>query len=211
MTTTRKTSTRKQVVNKKRALKALSARSKSNRKKTSKKKETLKKAIYSESNSSSTIKHFVPLSTAQREIFADCFVLGMPPALVAKQRQLPLTTVNRTVKVLKKFRMAVFTHPDDDHVGEGKHDRMQIAMVVSHSDSAHKNDGPWSEEKNTRRCNLIDKKIDSTISLAESVELQELQQQMLAYRHSKAPLPLDYIRKVRKQLLDDIAGDQEPA
>jgi hypothetical protein len=45
----------------------------------------------------------------------------------------------------------------------------------------------WDDDKNNRRCNLIDKNIDSTLSIDERHELEELQQHMLLYRHLLAP------------------------
>ena len=52
----------------------------------------------------------------------------------------------------------------------------------------------WSEEKNARRCVLIDKKIDGQLTQAEEEELENLQQQMLDYRQQNAPLPLKEAR-----------------
>ena len=48
----------------------------------------------------------------------------------------------------------------------------------------------WTERKNQRRCDLIDKQIDFSLTENEAAELVDLQQQMLQYRHSLAPLPL---------------------
>jgi hypothetical protein len=46
----------------------------------------------------------------------------------------------------------------------------------------------WTEEKNARRCQLIDKQIDSILTPDEEDELETLQDEMLAYRKKKAPL-----------------------
>lgn len=59
----------------------------------------------------------------------------------------------------------------------------------------------WTEEKNQRRCHLVDKDIDGTMSLAEKGELEQLQAEMLAYRRHVAPLPLDDLRALHQQLL----------
>jgi hypothetical protein len=59
----------------------------------------------------------------------------------------------------------------------------------------------WTEQKNQRRCHLVDKDIDGTISLAEKGELDQLQAEMLAYRRHVAPLPLDDLRTLHQQLL----------
>ena len=47
----------------------------------------------------------------------------------------------------------------------------------------------WHDAKNIRRCNLIDKEINGTLSVEEERELEQLQEEMLAYRRKVAPLP----------------------
>jgi hypothetical protein len=59
----------------------------------------------------------------------------------------------------------------------------------------------WTEKKNNRRCDLIDREIDGTLTPVEAVELQELQEEMLRYRHRVAPLPLEDARKLHQELL----------
>jgi hypothetical protein len=59
----------------------------------------------------------------------------------------------------------------------------------------------WSEAKNARRCALIDKEIDGRLSAAEAVELHRLQREMLAHRHTVAPLPLAEARQLHQKLL----------
>jgi len=58
----------------------------------------------------------------------------------------------------------------------------------------------WTDDKNKRRCDLIDKEIDGTITDEEKVELEQLQEKMSAYRQQVAPLPLDELRKLRDEL-----------
>ena len=48
----------------------------------------------------------------------------------------------------------------------------------------------WSEAKNDRRCDLIDRKYGSDLSDAEAKELEALQAELVAYRQLVAPLPL---------------------
>ena len=47
--------------------------------------------------------------------------------------------------------------------------------------SASRDNGEWTAAKNERRCDLIDKELDGTLTPAEAVELQRLQRAMLAY------------------------------
>lgn len=60
---------------------------------------------------------------------------------------------------------------------------------------------PWTEEKNARRCALIDLEIDGILTPAEAVELQGLQREMLRHRRRVAPLPLAETRKLHEELL----------
>jgi hypothetical protein len=59
----------------------------------------------------------------------------------------------------------------------------------------------WTDEKNRRRCDLVDKEITGNISLAEKAELKRLQAEMLAYRRRVAPLPLEDLRALHQELL----------
>lgn len=55
----------------------------------------------------------------------------------------------------------------------------------------------WTDEKNERRCDLIDKSIDSSLTREEFDELKILQEEVLAYRFEVAPL--DDLRKVMEE------------
>jgi hypothetical protein len=76
------------------------------------------------------------------------------------------------------------------------------ASVVSDGDD----DSPWTEEKNARRCDLIDRKFAGGITPAEALELARLQEQMLRYRQRVAPLPLEDARKLHQELLAKAAA-----
>jgi hypothetical protein len=58
-----------------------------------------------------------------------------------------------------------------------------------------------SEEKNARRCALVDREIDGTLTPEEAVELEVLQQQMLRERRRLAPVPMDDLRRLHQELL----------
>ena len=57
----------------------------------------------------------------------------------------------------------------------------------------------WTDEKNQRRCLLVDKEIDGTLSLEERAELEQLQSEMLAYRQEVAPLPITELRELSNE------------
>ena len=61
--------------------------------------------------------------------------------------------------------------------------------------------GDWTEAKNTRRCELIDRKYEGALTPEEGVELAGLQEEMLRYRQLVAPLPLEGARRLHQELL----------
>jgi len=64
----------------------------------------------------------------------------------------------------------------------------------------------WTDAKNVRRCELIDKEVDGTMTPAEQTELEDLQEQMLRHRHRVAPLPLAYTRRLLEELERKASG-----
>jgi hypothetical protein len=60
----------------------------------------------------------------------------------------------------------------------------------------------WSEERNARRCELIDKDIQDEITAAERIELATLTIQFREYRRRLAPLPMEGARQLHAQLLE---------
>ncbi len=77
-----------------------------------------------------------------------------------------------------------------------------IACLVPVAGNGKEDVGKWTNAKNHRRCDLIDKEIDGTLTAQEAAELQQLQRAMLRYRHKVAPLPLAAARKLHQELLD---------
>jgi hypothetical protein len=63
------------------------------------------------------------------------------------------------------------------------------------------NPSDWTEAKNVRRCELIDRKYVGTLTAQEGIELAGLQDEMLHYRQRVAPLPLEDARRLHQELL----------
>jgi hypothetical protein len=63
-------------------------------------------------------------------------------------------------------------------------------------------DSQWSDEKDTRRLELIDKKIAGSITDGELVELAELQRQGEVHFDQIAPPPMSGVRELHQQLLN---------
>lgn len=67
----------------------------------------------------------------------------------------------------------------------------------------------WTNEKNRRRCELVDKEIAGTILPEEGIELEKLQSEMLAYRRKVAPLPLSDLRELHEEWLQEFSEKPE--
>lgn len=80
--------------------------------------------------------------------------------------------------------------------GPEKVDRRDRSVALQDDASAE-----WTEEKNTRRCALIDRKIQNRITADEAAELETLQQELRRHVDRVAPLPLDGARRLHAELL----------
>jgi hypothetical protein len=58
----------------------------------------------------------------------------------------------------------------------------------------------WTNEKNIKRCALIDKEVDGTITGKEQIILDWLQAEMLAHRKKTAPLPIGKLKRFLNSL-----------
>lgn len=65
----------------------------------------------------------------------------------------------------------------------------------------------WTDEKNERRCDLIDKDLAGTINTEESIELTTLTQELRVHIREYAPLPIEEARKLYQQLLEKAKRD----
>ena len=109
--------------------------------------------------------------------------------------------LNAQGEAVKQFFLAL---PVDREGSVVEVDGHAVARVVpiSVTDNRHDDEeGSWTKEKNTRRCFLIDREIDGTLTLEEGRELEVLQRQMLQHRHRVAPLPLEDLRRLHEDLL----------
>ena len=70
-------------------------------------------------------------------------------------------------------------------------------------------EGEWTEEKNRRRYELIDRKYDHGLIPCEEAELALLQDAFHRYIDQVAPLPLDAARSLHQELLQRAARAQD--
>jgi hypothetical protein len=66
----------------------------------------------------------------------------------------------------------------------------------------------WTEQKNARRSELIDKEIDDILTPDEAVELRQLQDEMMRYQNKVAPWPIEAARELHQELLEKAAKAQ---
>ena len=105
---------------------------------------------------------------------------------------------------VKRF---VLSLPSDPHGSILELNGQAVVCVLPASAvSEEEDDSPWTEEKNARRCDLIDRKFAGGITPAEALELARLQEQMVRYRQKVAPLPLEDARKLHQELLAKAAA-----
>jgi len=71
-------------------------------------------------------------------------------------------------------------------------------------------DETWTEAKNQRRCNLIDRKYARGLTPAETSELARLQAQMLRYSQRVAPLPIEAADRLYEKLLAGVNNSRSP-
>ncbi len=62
--------------------------------------------------------------------------------------------------------------------------------------------GEWNETKNGRRCDLIDKDIQGTLTETEKRELELLTHEMRVHRRRVAPIPMETPKQLHAQLLE---------
>jgi hypothetical protein len=77
------------------------------------------------------------------------------------------------------------------------------------TDGASTQEGEWTDEKNRRKGELIDRKYDHGLTLAEEAELALLQDALYRYIDRVAPLPLDGARGLQRELLQMVAQAQD--
>lgn len=104
-------------------------------------------------------------------------------------------------EAVRQFVLALSVTPDGAVLELGGE---PIACVFSptkatNGDASHSE--KWSEAKNDRRCELIDRKYFCSLPPLEEAELAVLQEQMLQFRQHVAPLPIADARRLHQELM----------
>lgn len=104
-------------------------------------------------------------------------------------------------ELVKQFFRSLPPDPEGAVVELNGHAVARVAPLGNRANGTVESPGPWTEEKNARRCALVDRGIDGTFAPEEAAELAVLQDQMLRERRKLAPVPLEDLRRLHQDLL----------
>ena len=111
-------------------------------------------------------------------------------------------------EAVKRFFLSL---PDDAQGSVVELNGQAVACVVPPPKSTNGTTDGWTDAKNNRRCDLIDREFDGpSLAPAEVVELAALQEEMLRYRQRVAPLPIEDARRLHQELLTEAAPQESP-
>jgi hypothetical protein len=114
-------------------------------------------------------------------------------------------------EAIRQFLLALSVSPDGTVLESAGR---PVACVVAPPKStieASAQQGEWTEERNQRRGELIDRKYNHGLCPAEEAELALLQDAMYRYIDKVAPLPLDPARKLHLEILQKAAARAQDA
>jgi hypothetical protein len=109
--------------------------------------------------------------------------------------------LNAQGEAVKQFFLSLSVDPEGSIVELDGEAVARLVPIRVADNGERDGESAWTKEKNSRRCFLIDRDIDGTLTPEEAQELAVLQRQMLAYRQRVAPLPLEATRRLHEELL----------
>jgi hypothetical protein len=115
-------------------------------------------------------------------------------------------------EAVRQFVLALSASPDGVVLESAGRPVACVVPAPKTTDGAGAPEGVWTDEKNRRRCELLDRKYDRGLSPAEEAELALLQEAMYRHIDRVAPLPLDAARALHQELLQKAAraADEKP-
>jgi len=111
-------------------------------------------------------------------------------------------------EVVRQFVLALSASPEGV-VLESAGRAVACVVPPPQEEEASSQEAEWTDEKNRRRCELIDRKYDRGLSPSEEAELALLQDAMYRAIDKVAPLPLDEARSLHQELLQKAARVQD--
>ncbi len=126
--------------------------------------------------------------------FSDHVILLLAIAETCPSREQALALFRGAVKSIENGEMPVGRRA---RIEEGVGEQSKEAFAPTHQ-------AEWSNQKNRRRCELVDKDIVSELSGPEKRELETLQREMREHRRRVAPIPLEHARRIHQGLLEEL-------
>jgi hypothetical protein len=115
---------------------------------------------------------------------------------------IPVLEIDKKVRQELREQLAGETYREP---GDRERKRHHLSFVESPAvevdDASALTQDNWNQEKNARRCELIDREIQGTISPDEKIELEQLQKQMVTDLNTVSPLFIEAARRVHGELL----------
>jgi hypothetical protein len=109
--------------------------------------------------------------------------------------------LNRQGEAVRQFFLTLTADPDGSVVELNGQAVARVVLLKNGPKSAKLYAGPWTDAKNARRCELVDREIDGILTPEESAELTLLQEQFFQERRRLAPVPLKDLRELHQTLL----------
>jgi hypothetical protein len=107
--------------------------------------------------------------------------------------------LNEQAEAIKQFFLSLPEDPEGALVE--LNGQAVTRLVPIRDDTQVEASGTWTTAMNVRRCFLIDREIEDTLTPEEARELERLQKSMSKHLHRVAPLPIDGTRKLYDDLL----------
>jgi hypothetical protein len=112
-------------------------------------------------------------------------------------------------EVIRQFVLALSVSPDGVVLESAGRPVACVIPPPKSMNGADAQAGEWTDEKNRRRCELIDRKYDHGLSPTEEAELALLQDAMQRHIDKVAPLPLDAAQSLHQELLQKAAHAED--
>jgi hypothetical protein len=109
--------------------------------------------------------------------------------------------LNGQDEAIKQFFLSLPAEADGSLVELNGRALARVLPVAKGRNGAAADAGPWTEAKNNRRCQLVDREIGGILSPEEAAELAVLQEQFFKERRRLAPVGLDDLRRLHQDLL----------
>lgn len=133
------------------------------------------------------------LRESDRDVLVERYVRGRSSGEIAELLNVKIRTITR------RLRKA------EERLGKALAELPGVQPTSASTQEPETSNGTeWTQEKDARRCELIDGEIEGTLTADEQTELDQLQSEMLAHRRAVAPLPIEAARKLHAELMEGL-------